>query len=717
MKKACPVITVLFILCVSAFGQQQTPTPAASPSADDDVVRITTKLVQLDLLVLDKDGKQVRDLKAEDFEVRQDGKPQAITNFSYVNTEKPRSQTKESQNIVQTPVKPGLDTRLITFVVDDGNCIASNTGMIASREALEKFVREQMQSNDLVAIYQTRSGNSLLQQYTGDKALLLKIARRIQWRPALGCGSSDGSFYDAARTNEVVRRTPGDTTTELAESGSQRANRENIEDSQANNQVVGTLGVLRYLINGLRRIPGRKVVFFLSDGMTFRGRTGEMLSAADRLRDLTDLANRSSVVFNTVDARGVTFPDMIEARDEVYSQTNVTASDKPGADRYAAQSDSRDGLAYLARETGGEFYRESNFLDVPIGKALARETGYYLIAYDPADETFKGKKFNKIEIKVNRPGLKVVSRAGFLGSQDEPVAPRKTKSEDSDLYEAIAAPLPRPGLDVRLTAYFVNSAAAGNVVRVLFQLDGRQITFLDDKDKDSQKKAAFDVVAVTLDEKNKVVDEFFRSHIYKVQAAAMPVIQKNGLIYSTDVLVKKPGTYNFRVAVKDTETKQIGSSSQVVEIPDLKKTRVFVSGMMVAQVDKDGKFAVPEAAKPENAVTLTAAVPAIRRFRRGSIIAYAYTVYNAQLDPANGQPKLSVQTKLYHNGQLVIDGKSQNAQLDKQPDWTRIYDYGYLQLKPTMEPGDYNIQIIITDLLAKGKNAVTSQSVDFEVVE
>jgi VWFA-related protein len=719
MKNLCILIAVLLTLSLPVLGQT-TPTPAASPD-QDDVVRITTKLVQFDIIVVDKDGKQVRDLQAVDFQVLQDGKPQQITNFSYVNTEPPAKAA--SGGSTSTLAVPGSTTgkRILTFVVDDGNCSATNAGMHASREGIEKFIREQMQPNDLVAIYQTRAGSSMLQQYTSDKTQLLRSAKNIRWRPPLigscAADNADGSTFEAARTNTLVKQSPFGTTTETVESGSQRSNREHVEDAQANNQTVGTLGALRYIIQGLRHVPGRKVVFFMSDGLPLRERGGGILSARDALGSLTELANRSSVVFNTIDPRGVTGENLIEARDQVYVQDSVALADSISRDRTAFVSSSRDGLDYLATETGGKFIHDQNYLDVPISKALALETGYYLLAYDPSDDAFKGKKFNKIEIKVNRPGLKVVSRAGFQGVVDQGTTTRKPKSADSDMYEALTAPLPRPGIDLGLTAYYVNSPETGDMVRALIHIDGKAITFTDEPG--GLKKAVFDVVAVTMDEKNKIVDEFNRSHTYKVDAKAMPVIMQNGLVYSTDVIVQKPGTYNFRVAVKDETSKQIGSSSQIVDVPDLKKSRAFASALTLSQVDAKGKFVIPAAAKPDNAVTLTmtAAVPAIRRFRRGSILAYAYTLYNAALDPATGQPKVSVQVKLYRNGELVIDGKPQEAQFDKQGDWTRVSDYGYMQLKPQMELGDYTIQIIIKDLLAKGKAAETGQSADFEVVE
>ncbi|MBK8465756.1 MAG: VWA domain-containing protein [Chloracidobacterium sp.] len=729
MRKVAPFV-VLFMLCLSVFGQQQTPTPEASPNQDNDVVKITTKLVQLDLIVVDKDGNQVRNLTAADFTVLEDGKPQKITNLSYVNTEAgqsaaPAATVKEKTEVkikdapIAPPVKisPANPGRIITFIVDDGNCAASNIGMRASKEGLEKFIREQMQPTDMVAIYQTRSGSNTLQQYTNDKARLLKIAGKIRWMPPMGsCASNDGSFFAAAKSNTYIKQTPSGPVTNTIETETEKRTRQHTEDMAANNQIVGTLGVIRYVVQGLQRVPGRKIMFLLSDGLSIFERNGRFLDSIGPMKELTELANRSSVVINTMDVRGVFDEGMIEARDEVYAQDDILATNNIRDERGDIVSNSRNGLRFLARETGGKFTQNQNFLDGPIKKNLATETGYYLIGYEPSEDTFKGKKFNKIEIKVNQPDLKVVSRAGFFGVV-EPTAKPKRKTEDSDLYEAIAAPLPRPSLDVKLSAYFVNSAEAGNVVRALFRINGSDLTFVDDKD--GLKKTEFDVVAVTLNEKGKVVDEFTHGVIYKEKAVFMPTILKNGLIYSTDVIVKKPGTYNFRVAVKDTASKHIGTSYQLVEIPDLKKTGVFVSGLTVAQVDSTGKFTIPEAVKPEKALTatMTAAVPAIRRFPRGSVMAYAYTVYNAKLDPSTGQPKLSVQTKLYYNGELVMDSAPQSAQLEKQADWTRINDFGYLKLKPQMDLGDYSIQIIIKDLLADGKNAITSQSIDFEVVE
>lgn len=719
------ITTFLFSSLFSIAGYAQTPVITPSPTPDgDEVVKITTKLVQFDAVVTDKDGKQVTDLGADDFEILQDGKPQKITSFSYVNTASvvgaPSSNVKKAdKNVILQPPSRVNSTnakRILTFVVDDGNCAASQIGMMASREALEKFVTEQMQPDDLVAVYQTRTGSSVFQQYTSDKNLLLRAARKIRWYPPTGsCATSDGSFYERGRSNTYDKITPEGTKNVTIESEQERKIRESSEDFNRNNQVVGTIGVLRYVIRGLEQVGGRKVVFLMSDGLPFRSRDGKSMSAVNVLRDLTDLANRSSVVFNTIDARGVFDPTLIEARDQVSTINDATASEKLVSVRMRDVRISEDGLAFLAGETGGNFYRGQNFLDTHVRRALSLERGYYLLAYEPDDDTFKSKNFNSIEIRSRRPGLKVLSRAGFVGSVTE-AAKQKKRTGDSELYEAIVAPLPRSGLNLQLTAFFGNGAAEGNYVRSMAHLKGDEITFVNDSK--GFIKAGFDVVAVTLNEKNEVVDEFTRTHSFKVESAAMPLIKQNGLIYTTDVPIKKAGTYNFRVAVRDASSKMLGSAGQIVQIPDLKKGSLFLSALTLTEVGTDGKFSIPSAVKPENALSLpaTAGVPAIRRFRRGMVLAYAYTIYNAKFDTSS-KPKLSIQTNLYHNGKLISEGKPTPADIQNQADWSRINDYTYLRLNPAAEIGDYALQIIVKDLLASGKSPASSQWVDFEVVE
>ena len=714
--------------------QPQQPPP-------DDVVRITTNLVQIDAVVTDKSGNQIKDLSASDFEVFQDGKPQKIVSVSYVNTEVPertRLQTadaKRSAAKVQPPAPPSGTTsanggRILTFVVDDGSCESSFVGLNASRVALEKFIQEQMQPNDLVAIYQTRGGSSSLQHYTSDKAHLLRVARKIRWYPPRGiCNDLGGDFFERARPNTFMKPRGGVTT---IESEADRRSRGRIENNVRENQIVGLFGVLSYITRGLQRVPGRKTVFVLSDSISLMlpeletkgpasNPTVMMTPHSNNILAITriiDAANRASVVFNTIDVRGLQIPGVITAEDSFAGMSgpdgDIHATEQTRAIRRANDGIREGGLRELAYGTGGRFFKNMNFLDVPIRRTLDLEKGYYLIAYQPDVDTFKREKFNKVEIRVRRSELSVRARSGFMGLTDEAVRPKK-RTGDSELYEAIAAPLPNAGLNLKLTAFFGNTAAEGSFIRTLVHLDGKQISFVDEPN--GLKKGVLDVVAVTLNEKNEVVEEFTRTHTIRFPEANLDDLNRNGLIYSADIPVKKSGFYNFRVAIRDASSRLLGAVGQQIDVPDLKKKNLHLAGLAVGEVTIQNGKPVMSAIDPSQggfSPVASLSQPAIRKFRPGSILGYAYRIYNADSEKSQQQPKLSVQVRLYKDGEVVTDYPSQVIQLEPQTDLSRLSDYGYMRLAPQMPPGDYALQLLIKDL---NNNRTTSEWIDFEVMK
>lgn len=738
MKKLVSLLTLVSLavaLIVPLQAQQQTqPQP-------DDVVRITSNLVQMDAVVTGKDGKPITDLTVADFEVLQDGKSQKIVSVSYVNTditdqsiERKKTDQKAPPAPAPPPIRmqPGNIGRVLTFVVDDGNCAASQTGITASRQALEKFVNEQMRPDDSVAIYRTRSGSSVLQQLTSDKAQLMKVVRQIRWYPPRGMCANEatGDVFDKARSNTTSKtrdRVPVNFESEM-----DRASRSRIENRARDNQVVGLIGVLSYITRGLQRVAGRKTVFLLSDGIPLFATSSELKGADNSpiatmkmgdssgvMRDLIDSANRASVVFNTIDVRGVLNPfGEISARDEFDGvggrRGDTNAISKLGVARAAAISNSQSGMSYLANETGGRFYDDAGDLSVPLRRALSLEKGYYLIGYQPDAETFKSKRFNKIEIKVKRPDTSVRSRSGFLGITEASLhAP--SISGESELYDAIAAPLPKAGLNLQLTAFFANTGTEGSFVRTLVYVDGEQVSFVDEPN--GTKKAVFDVVAVTLNEKNVVVDEFNKTHSLSFSAEYIDMVKQDGLIYSADIPVKQPGAYNFRVAIRDVNSKLIGSAGQQIDVPDLLKDGLVLSELVLGEVVvKDGTPVMPSIAKAENGFVAgnDDSSAAIRRFQPGAILSYSYRIFNAQLDKATRQPKITVQVKLYREGQLITEGAAEAAKFEAQTDMTRISDRGYLRLPAETLGGGYALQIIIKDLHS---NKTTSQSIDFEVIQ
>ncbi|MEQ1763086.1 MAG: VWA domain-containing protein, partial [Pyrinomonadaceae bacterium] len=446
MKFLLPAIGLFLITLfpLTAFSQ--------TPNDTDDVVKITTKLVQVDVVVTDKSGQQVLDLKAADFELTQDGKRQQITAATYV-----ASRSGAGSNVVNDLRTSGKNAsgpaatrnanstgRVIAFLVDDGACTATVWGLDTAKKAVSTFVREKMQPDDLVALYRTRAGSSAFQQYTSDKATLLRATDKIRWYPPQGaCSVSDGSGTEAARANTFNKVTSEGVKTVTIESEAEKRTREYNEDWNASNQIVGTLGVMRYALTGMARAPGRKTMFVLSDGIAIRNRQNLRVTAQDIMRDVTEAANRAAVVIHTFDLRAGGNPGMIEAKDEVIVQDNFNATDPISRGRIGDSDRLQEGLTVLAKETGGELYRGSDGAENRMDLILDRESGYYLLAYEPDDSSFKGKNFNKIDVKVTRPEVNVRHRSGFLGMADNEASKPVRKSEYSELYEAIAAPLPK----------------------------------------------------------------------------------------------------------------------------------------------------------------------------------------------------------------------------------------------------------------------------------
>lgn len=703
------LILVSLTMIVPIQAQQPTQAPA------EDVVRISTNLVQLDAVVTDKAGNPSKNLTPADFEVLQDGRPQKIVSATFVDTDFSNESAAPNKIDKKAPLAPPIRTRLenagrlLTFVVDDGNCSASPLGMMASRDALEKFVREQMRPNDLVAIYQSRNGRSVLQQFTSDKAQLMRVVRKIHWTmlPGVGCGGA--TFGGGASGSETAM---------------ERASRTRIENSARQHQVVGLVGLLHYVIRGLQKIPGRKSVFVLSDAIYLMSIDDELKGPTDSsistlrmgdsygvMQDLVDAANRASVVFYTIDVRGVTT-----------SLGGITASSWFEGDKTrevhgmsgGVTPQSRSGMYYLADETGGRFYHDANDLTVLVRRGLNQEKGYYRIGYQPDEDTFKGKRFNKIEIKVKRPELKVRSHSGFVGVTDESLRAKTKRTGDSELYEAIIAPLPKAGLDLQLSASFGNTETEGTFVRTAIYLDGGQLSFVDEPN--GIKKGVFDIVAVTLNEKNEVIEDFNRTHTIRFPALYLEDVRRKGLVYSADVPVKKPGAYNFRVAIRDVNSKQLGSAGQQIEVPDLKKDRLLMSELTLAEVAvKDNKPLMPVVDKAETGFAAVTALssPAVRHFQPGATLGYSYKIYNAALDKSTRQPNVRVQVRLYREGQLITDGAPQPAQFEPQADMSRISNSGYLQLPGGAAAGEYALQIIVRDLKS---NKTASQWIDFEVV-
>jgi hypothetical protein len=143
-----------------------------------------------------------------------------------------------------------------------------------------------------------------------------------------------------------------------------------------------------------------------------------------------------------------------------------------------------------------------------------------------------------------------------------------------------------------------------------------------------------------------------------------------------------------------------------------------LENLTLEQWQKSQNAALRSANASENAAvseTNPLNATSMRRFKRGTILRYGSEIYNARL--AAGQPNLTIQTRMFRDGKLVFEGKPVPLELLGQTDLQRIKTVGALSLGAEMQPGDYVLQIVATDNLAKEKQKIAAQFVQFEIVE
>jgi hypothetical protein len=434
----------------------------------------------------------------------------------------------------------------------------------------------------------------------------------------------------------------------------------------------------------------------------------------DALRRLADLANRASVVVYTVDARGL--PALgFTAADDLRGRSTQQLSDLRNQ-RSSDYFDTQTGLQRLAAETGGLFLHDTNDLSGAVRRVLDDQKGYYLIGFRPDEsifETVKGRRhFNSIEIKVKRPDLRARYRSGFLGVTDEEAKPvRRTRVEQ--LVGALSSPFASGDMQLRLTSLFGGDAAGNAFVTSLMYIDMSNVKFTDEAD--GWHKAVIDLIALTFGEEGQVIDELNRTETVRVKDEAYDIVRHDGLVYRMSVPIKKPGAYQLRVAVRDAASEKLGAASQFIEVPNLKKNRLAVSGIVMQSSSISAASATTGDGQQQESDALGTA--AVRRFRVGEMLDYYFNVYNARLDTASGRPQLQTQMRLFREGQEVYAGSPTPYDAGKQTDMKILPNGARIRLNSGLAPGDYVLQVIVTDLLAPEKQRTASQWIDFEVIK
>jgi VWFA-related protein len=714
----------------------------------EDVVRITTNLVQVDVIVVDKEGRRVADLRPEDFEIVEGGQRQQITHFSYLDFGGDAGKTVDAKNSGQPlsggqrPMIPSLDRsqvrRTFALVVDDLGLSFESFGFV--KKALRSFVDERMQPGDLVAVIRTSSGAGASQQFASDKRHLHAVINRLSWNPKGRGGLSPVTTLNEASAGSDFRDTVQFT--------------EEAEETRAGLYSVGTFGAVGALMQGMANMPGRKSLVFFSEAFRLFQAQGRNVQLLKAMQQLSDQANAASVAIYTVDASGLQ-TDQFEAADnpaarayvidpQFLAQTgagggpSVSVNQPPRtlqrADSLSAQAErdsaaafrrlqalsdqrvnarteSHSVLSFLATSTGGLFLNNRNDLGGALGRVAEDNSGYYLIGFRPDDASLDAAgrpRIRRLGIKVKRAGLKVRTRSGYAAGA-EGAGRLRPRTRDEQIAAALVSPFAAAEIAVRLTSLFGIEQDGAPYLRSLVHVDGGALSFR--TVEGGKRQAELDMVAVAFGRDGVAVEQLsYPQTVTADTEDAYRRLVEHGLSYVLNMPLRQGGPFQVRLVVRDAVSAKVGAATQYVEAPDLGKKQLALSGIVLSGIPA-GAGASAGSAEGD-----TRLGPAVRVLPRGTLLDYRYQIYNARADAAGG-PQVQTQMRLFRDGREVFTGRALTLDTTGQKDLKRLAAAGRLRLGPELTPGAYLLQVTVTDALAPEKQRVATQWSDFEIVD
>lgn len=566
----------------------------------DDVIRVNTELVQTDVMVFDKQGRFVDGLKPEQFALKVNDKPTPVAFFERVTGGKPEvsrlaanaSSNSASPGESPAPAGPKVISissgRTVVFFVDDLHLAPGS--LVRARKALLEFIDGGMADNDQVAIVSSSGQIGFLQQLTTDRFALRSAVARLNYRGGptkqdalqppmseyIAMKIRDGdrdtlNYYVSEMMKQECQHLPGGGGIDCRMSPQAMKQlvleRANMVSFQTAPDTFNMLSLLEGLMRTAAQLPGRKLVFLISDGFYLNERTS---NSREKIRKITEAAGRAGVVIYTLDARGI-----ISENVDVTNDRPVDGSAFMTGETYQQIAASQDGLNALAGDTGGRALRNTNapmaeFVD----KILDETANYYLLAWRPDNDEQKRGKFNHIEASIiDRPDLKVRLRSSYFKSAPLPVLTTRKKTDkdpakarEDDMRIVIDAPVAQTQIPTKLQLHLGQMPGVGTAVAATIEINREALAF---DLKEGKQAAEVDIGGIFYDDKGKPVNSFVgRLRVFPVPGDVPPEKRKQA-IYGFRAWLA-PGLYQVRVAVRDVNSGRLGSAMEFIEVPKTK---------------------------------------------------------------------------------------------------------------------------------------------------
>ena len=578
----CLLVLTGIILTIATAQGQSKPTPP--PQDQDDVVRVNTELVQTDVMVFDKKGRFADGLTLEQFALKIDNKTQPIS-FLERATSGSSAQARSAKSGSSGTSSDSALTRgrYVLFFVDDLHLAPAS--LMRTRKALLQFVDNGIGQKDLVAITSSSGQIGFLQQFTNDQIALRSAVARLNYRAntKTDMDSPPMSEYIAAQIRSGDESTISYYVSELMKQNSFRAGNQQINlvspqaarhlviqraqqiVTQSTPDTVNTLLLLEGLMRTVGQLPGRKLVFVISDGFFLNDRE---TNSRDRIKRVTEAAGRAGVIIYTLDARGLI--------GEGLDVTNNRPIDSQGLmvrSEIGETSASQDGLNALARDTGGRPFRNTDRpMSEWVEQVLDETSNYYLLAWRPDSDEQKRGKFKRIEVSIiGRPDLTVRLRSGYFKTKPMPILTTRkkpdkdpTKAREDDMRLVIDAPVSQRQIPTELELNLSQMPGVGTRLTASIQMNREALTF---EPTDGKNISEVDIGGIFYDDKGKPVTSFVGRLI------VFPIAEDSSgkpspALYTFNAWLS-PGLYQVRVGVRDIKSGRIGSAMQWIQIPNI----------------------------------------------------------------------------------------------------------------------------------------------------
>jgi VWFA-related protein len=563
MKLRTKLASCLVAVAGVALTAGQNPPPG--PPGQQPTFRLRVDYVEVDVVVADRQGNLVRDLKKEDFQVLEDGKSQAITNFTLVDIpierfDRPLFATAPIEPDVKTNERP-FDGRVYVMVIDDLHTRFGRT--IRVKTAAKQFIERRLGANDLMAIVHTSGPSVGNQEFTSNKRLLLAAVDKTQGRKLDSATANKTAEY--YRTRDL--RQQGDPLNDP-------------DDAERAFNARNTLDTLKNVAEWFASVRGRrKSILFVSEGIDYdindiiaSNGSNHMGSSMvlDATRDAIAAATRSNVSIYGIDPRGLT--DLGDESIEIQSYPDDTSLGIGSGSLLNELRLSQDSLRVLSDETGGFAIVNRNDVMGGLDRIVADNSSYYILAYYPPDP--RPGRNHRIQVRVTRPGVTVRARKGYLTPKKVDVSTSAVSGPTPpELREALDSPLPVSGLTMRVFAAPFKGTAPNASVLLGVEMNGRDLQL------SATDKIALSYLAIDANGKVKAgtTDSMTMANLRPETKAR---IEQSGIRILNRVELA-PGRYQLRVGAHDSAGGNVGSVLYDLEVPDFQKSPFSISGVVL----------------------------------------------------------------------------------------------------------------------------------------